>query len=96
MSKNSIVCKVHADPGHSWYAVSSKVIVELGIVNKISHYSYVSNGGTIVYLEEDVDARLFLETAFKAGYNVTIKYAKESEKRSPIRNYRHYTVWGIN
>lgn len=95
MSKNSIVCKVHADPGHRWYAVSSKVIRELDIVNEITRYSYVSNGGTIVYLEEDADARLFISAAFDAGYNVTLKYAKESEKRSPIRNYRSYSAWGI-
>jgi len=59
------------DPGHGWFSVSQKDILELGIADKISPYSYMNH--TRAFLEEDCDATLFLDSAEKAGWKITIK-----------------------
>lgn len=50
----------YEDPGHGWLAVSLHELSELGLVNKISSYSYVSRDSQTVYLEEDCDLATFL------------------------------------
>ena len=44
------------DPGHSWLAVKRKLLSELGILDKVSSFSYQK--GNTVYLEEDCDVNL--------------------------------------
>ena len=91
----NIVCVVHSDPGHGWLAVKTKDLRPLSINDKITQYSYLSNAGTIAYLEQDCDAHTFVTAAYTAGYTVTIKYKPQTKNRSPIRNYRSYSAWGI-
>ena len=47
------------DPGHGWLAVPRSLINDLGIAEQITRYSYQQ--GSTVYLEEDLDAQIFLE-----------------------------------
>lgn len=49
----------HEDPGHGWLQVPLAELKELGILNKISMYSYTD--GEYAYLEEDCDMGVFLE-----------------------------------
>jgi hypothetical protein len=82
--------KFYADPGHGWLAVKRKLLVEYGVADLISTYSY--QRGATVYLEEDCDAGRFLE-AFKArhgefSYDIETKCV---DTRSPIRYYSHYS-----
>lgn len=52
----------HADPGHGWLEVPQAELERLGILDKISHYSYRSRPplvATLCYLEEDCDAAIF-------------------------------------
>lgn len=77
----------HTDAGHGWLAVKRKELVDLGILNKISHYSY-QNGGT-VYLEEDCDAGHFLEAKKAKGEEVGIKHSYR--EHSHVRYYASFT-----
>jgi len=55
----------HEDPGHGWMAVKRTELTQLNILHKISFYSYQSESGTIIYLEEDRDASLFIKALTK-------------------------------
>ena len=49
----------HEDPGHAWLEVPLHALHSLGISEKITSFSYKSNGKA--YLEEDVDAMTFIK-----------------------------------
>jgi len=68
------------DAGHEWLAVKRTELVELGIENDISIFSYVK-GGT-VYLEGDCDAARFFD-AYKA------KFGREPQTRVG----KHWDRW---
>ena len=76
----------HADPGHAWLAVKRKELIRLGIINQISSCSYQK--GETVYLEEDRDAGLFMETKQKAREPVVFK--ETYQDNTPIRNYPNF------
>jgi hypothetical protein len=81
------------DPGHAWLRVKMAEIDALGIREKISTYSYVSEDGRFAYLEEDCDAGKFLD-AFRAanpGQQFAIKESN-TNSRSHIRDLRSYSV----
>lgn len=78
----------YSDSGHGWLAVKRKHLVDLGVADKISTYSY-QRGGT-AYLEEDRDASVFL-AAWKEKYGERPACKeKNTDKRSPIRSYDYY------
>jgi len=78
----------HADPGHGWLEVEFSDLVELEIENKISAWSYVK--ADKVYLEEDCDAYLFMETAKGNGWTINIQ--EKYQENTPIRNYQRYEI----
>jgi len=49
----------HEDPGHGWLEVPKRELIELGIADQISDYSYQDKDN--VYLEEDCDMTIFLK-----------------------------------
>ncbi len=62
--KHGKVYRFIEDPGHGWLEVPLRELVELGISQDISAFSYMSRAGgqaseTMVYLEEDCDAPRF-------------------------------------
>jgi len=69
------------DPGHAWLEVPRAELVELGILEKVSQYSY--QHGDMVYLEEDCDAGLFVDAKGLTRDNIIDVY----QDRTPIRNY---------
>ena len=79
---------LYADPSHGWVAVKRQELVDLGILEKVSEYSY-QKGGT-VYLEEDADLTLWVE-AFKNRFghepNIVEKHVNESHR---IRSYQSF------
>ena len=77
----------YADPGHGWLEVDLLDCIDLDIADKISPYSY--RKGTFVYLEEDCDAGLFLDSAKNQGWTINIK--ETYQENTPIRNYASYT-----
>ena len=79
----------HSDSGHGWLAVKRKEVESLGLADKISTCSYQK--GKTVYLEEDVDAQVFLKAMKDSGTDVEVKEAKPV-KRSNIRGFSAFSV----
>jgi hypothetical protein len=78
----------YADPAHGWLQVDRADLDTLGIGDKISPYSY--SKGERVYLEEDCDAGLFIETAKGNGWTINIK--EMYQENTPIRNYQPFQI----
>jgi len=77
----------YTDPGHGWMCVPIKDLIELGIEDKISSFSY--RKGELAYLEEDCDISVLFQAAKDRG--IEIKYKEDSvNDYSPIRNYASY------
>ena len=68
----------HHDAGHGWLRVPYGTLLELGIADQISIYSYKKNG--FVYLEEDQDAGTFIKKSVTAGITATyVNQVKSAE-----------------
>ncbi len=59
----------HTDPSHGWLEVPVRDLTTLGVADDISSSSYQYE--TSAYLEEDVDAGVYLRAAREAGWLVT-------------------------
>jgi len=81
--------RFYNDAGHGWLAVKRKFLIELGILEKITSYSY--QRGNTVYLEEDLD----MDTFFKAYENrfSVLPFRRDIYHRSnsPIRSYECFS-----
>ena len=88
------VYKFYSDPGHGWLAVKRQELIELGILNDISAYSY--QRGKTVYLEEDGDATRFIHACVRKGLCATVKdfryETKYTNRVSPIRSYEGFKL----
>jgi hypothetical protein len=62
------VFTLYVDGGHAWAKVPRKLLVLLGIVKDITHYSY--QRGDYVYLEEDDDLDTFMKAYPLATFRV--------------------------
>jgi len=76
-----IIC--YTDPGHGWFAVKRADCEALGILEKISPYSY--QRGRTVYLEEDCDASLYFAALRIKGIDPAY-IEKHMDRRHPIRS----------
>ncbi len=79
----------HRDAGHGWLAAKRSLLLRLGLLQKVTPYSY-ERGGT-VYLEEDLDAGLLISHLKKTGQDYVVTIGKHFD-RSPIRSYRGFTL----
>lgn len=77
---------VYSDPGHAWMKVPLKRLTELGIAQKISQYSFVRDG--FVYLEEDCDAAIYVDTIGGIDEKRVIEH--DSNVDSEIRGFDRY------
>lgn len=86
------------DAGHGWLEVKTEELKELGIADRISHYSYIHPSRGWVYLEEDLDMPYFLNQKEQAGQKVAKEQIKSVRRgdRSRIRNYPSYNEEEIN
>ena len=86
-----------SDPGHGWLEVKFSDIIVLNLIDAISGYSY--RDGDKVYLEEDLDAGLYMKALF--GHYSTINenedfiewrsmLEEEYKKNIFIRNLKHF------
>lgn len=75
------------DPGRGWLKVPRDLLIQLNILDQISRYSY--QHGNFVYLEEDCDARKFMEAAKVAGLTVTMN-RHYTKRPSWIRKYEGF------
>lgn len=81
----------HSDPGHGWYEVPRKLLDELGLLHKITPFSYQK--GKMVYLEEDQDAYTFFKRVEDLGGEVVIRTNTHTHRDydSPIRKYARFS-----
>lgn len=82
--------ELYSDPSHSWAKVSIKKLLELGITEHISSYSYIKNGWA--FLEEDKDLRTFMEAMKRTGQSVTFT-ERHTNRSSKIRKYDSYDTY---
>jgi len=80
----------HSDPGHGWLQVNRLELMDLGILDKISHYSYQYGGD--VYLEEDGDLNCFMHEMKARGKPVEITEICSRHDDSIIRSYEGFTL----
>ena len=85
----------YSDPGHAWLKVSVQEIKHYNIAHLISNYSYVDNRLENVYLEEDLDAYLFLNNIKKFNIEYTFQ-EKHMEKDIYIRKLPRFKDVYIN
>lgn len=81
------------DAGHGWLRVKRSELVELGIEQQISLFSYIK--GDYAYLEEDCDASIFLHAKF--GEYISMRELSDKgilkehyTETSNIRSFEHY------
>lgn len=79
----------HSDAAHGWVAVKRALLEKLGILNKITPFSY-QKGGT-VYLEGDQDLDTFIE-AVKATGCCSFEFVNKYHEYSPIRSYESFRI----
>ena len=70
------------DPGHGWLRVPVKLLEQLNIVDKISHYSYKCAG--YAFLEEDCDWGVFVQAMEKIGNEEVRVRASYSNPEPPF------------
>jgi hypothetical protein len=77
----------YEDPGHGWLAVPLELLDSLGLVDKVSTYSYIR--GALAHLEEDCDYSLFAAAMREHGIPFTVREHR-CNGRSRIRSYSCY------
>lgn len=78
----------HVDAGHGWLAVKRSELKKLGILQKITSFSY--QRGKTVYLEEDCDAGTFMKAKEEKGEEVPMR--ESYHDYSPIRSYEGFSL----
>ena len=86
--KSTLTDTIYTDPGHGWVKVPIARLVKLGIVDKITPYSYMRN--ETAYLEEDCDFSTYVGALKANGIDVKFK-EKHTNKSSKIRSYRCFS-----
>jgi hypothetical protein len=89
MSAKTLTLKYYTDPGHGWVAVKRHYLNGANIQNRVSAYSY--QRGDTVYLEEDCDAALLLDSMRAAGFTINL-VRKHTDRRHAIRSYDSYVA----
>lgn len=81
---------VYSDPGHAWIRVPIDFLVRtIGPDWRKAFTSFSYERGQYVYLEEDEDARRFMDLSCAAGIKLLLKPASTgvANRYSRIRNY---------
>lgn len=82
--------RVYSDPGHAWVKVAKPFLVQIIGHNWRQIFTCFSyERGQYVYLEEDEDARRFMDLSCAAGIKPLLKPASTgvANRYSRIRNY---------
>mgnify|MGYP003643042944 CR=1 FL=1 len=76
--------KAYSDDAHGWLRVEKTTLKRLGLLDKISSLSYEDD--EYIYLEEDLDADVFLNTQKDEDFGIDEHYSPKSS----IRKKRFY------
>ena len=85
----SIKLKWYSDASHGWLAVKRDLLKTLGVIQHITTCSY--ERGKTVYLEEDCDARKFIDALNKNNINF-LGSEKYVGNRAAIRSYERFEL----
>lgn len=80
----------YSDASHGWLKVKRSVVAMLGLLDKVSIYSFQSKSGTTVYLEEDGDATLLINALKAKGLAYEILDVDNGD-RSRIRSLPRFS-----
>lgn len=80
---------IYTDPGHGWARVKRAELIKLGIISKITSYSYERNDS--VYLEEDCDLGAYIKALKDRGHEIKFRETSCDRRYSRIRNYRRFS-----
>ena len=83
----TITLTVFQDSGHGWVRFPLKRLEKLGIMSKISAYSYQRT--SYAYLEEDCDAGVLVRALKEQGYTIKHK-VYHTDRCSKIRGYSSF------
>ena len=81
--------KFHHDAGHGWLEVSTEELRKLGIEEKISGFSYISEDRKTAYLEEDCDFAVFANAIGTENLRGNIE--EHYQENIFIRSLEHYS-----
>jgi len=87
MQNQSIELNFFSDSGHGWIGTNKALLVQLGIDNDISTYSYID--GDVVYLEEDCDASRLINKLKDNNINYSLNEIYQ-DGDCFIRNLKRY------
>jgi len=87
--KEELRIPYHRDLGHGWLEVKISLLKELGIENQMTPFSYLDTSGEIAFLEEDVDATLFMNKLKKENRPYRFLHIDNGDT-SFIRSLKHY------
>lgn len=82
--------KQYSDDGHGWTAVKLTTLLKLGIVDLISSYSYQSETGSTVYLEEDLDTGILIKALLESNVLYEVNHVRHNGQ-SRIRSLPRYS-----
>lgn len=88
-ARKQFTVTIYSDPGHAWAKVRRSVLINLGIADKVSSYSY--QRGEYAFLEEDCDLSLLAQALDKHGTKLRF-IEKNTNKQSRIRSYERYSA----
>jgi len=89
MDVTRYIYKKHQDAAHGWLEVKQHDIKRAGLtMANFSKYSYISNTGNTLYLEEDQDALKFIRACDAAGICYRVEVVRDADY-SDIRNLHH-------
>lgn len=86
---------VHEDTHHAWIEVSLAQIIQLGLENSISPFSYVCESTNRVFLERDFDAATLFDECRRRGLQYTVNKEFEKKTVSSIRSLPHFQTSAI-
>lgn len=85
MSLFTLILVHHLDAGHGWIEIPSELVSRLGILSRVSSYSYYSHDSKKFYLEEDCDAEILIEALKSSNIDFVIR-PEEHDGLCFIRN----------
>jgi len=91
LSRRLKMYTLHEDGGHAWLEVKRSELIALGILDKISGFSYEKDDA--VYLEEDCDMAIFCRARNITSLDqlsMSAPYRTSYEIESPVRNYDNF------
>lgn len=88
--------KWFVDSGHAWLGVPMSEVIRVGVHLDISKYSFVSQSTRTVYLEEDLDAGVFVQAYGREEFlALSVLDDYQDGMRQDIRGLRRFGLLAV-